>query len=277
MYSEFFLQQQNQTLTPLYTRVHCSDSKYAYTFSAPRTLMLLIRRHSDGKVLKLPCVTSTSLPREYLMMGDVRPHGPSEPTAYISQRNPAKVYNNSGSLSFTNNQPFLLYRDGYICTHHGDLSNIQPSDRICFCRKKITGRDHATFSFSLTNPHEPGSETDKDEPNCRNFHFDDIPALAPVPVVAVGMPDEDAASQDSEEDQVLRAYFMSGAVDWAPALTADATPAPALVSTSSEWRSRKRKLSFASGTYPQSSHGTKRCGNCGRNGHNIRTCPLGHE
>ena len=134
----------------------------------------------------------------------------------------------------------------------------------------------------MTNPDEPGSETDKyepnkDESNCRNFHFDDIPAPSPVPVEAVGMSDEDAASQDSEEDQVLRAYFMSGAVDWAPALTADATPAPAL-STSSEWRSRKRKLPFASGTtYPQSSHGTKRCGNCGRIGHNIRTCLLGHE
>eukprot|EP00966_Prymnesium_polylepis_P326693 7382596-Prymnesium_polylepis.1 len=243
--------------------------------------MLLIRRHADGKILKLPCVTSTSLPREYLMMGDVRPHGPSEPTAYISQRNPAKVYNNSGSLSFTNNQPFLLYRDDYRCTHHGDLSNIQPSDRICFCLKQITERDYATFSFSLTNPDEPGSETDepnKNEPNCRNFHFDDIPAPAPVPVEAVSMSDEDAASQDSEEDQVLRAYFMSGAVGWAPVLTADVTPVPALVITSGEWRSRKRNLPFASGTtYPQSPRGTKRCGKCGRIGHNIRTCSLGHE
>lgn len=242
--------------------------------------MLLIRRHADGKVLKLPCVTSTSLPRKYLMMGDVRPNSPSEPTAYISQRNPAKVYNNSGSLSFTNNRPFLLYRDGHPCIHHGDLSSIQPSDRICFCLKKITGRGYATFSFSLTNPDEPGSETVKDEsnknePNCRNFHFDNIPAPAPVPE---GMLDEDAASQDSEEDQVLRAYFMNGAVDWTPALTADATPAPAPVSTSSEWRSRKRKLPFASGTtYPQSPRGTKRCGKCGRIGHNIRTCSLGHE
>jgi hypothetical protein len=69
----------------------------------------------------------------------------------------------------------------------------------------------------LTNPDEPASETDKykpnkDEPNCQNLHFDDIPARAPVPVEVAGMSDEDA-SQDSEEDQVLRTYFMSGVVD----------------------------------------------------------------
>lgn len=196
------------------------------TSSAP--VMLLITRHSDKRtrVLKLPCGTFASLPREYLMMGDDR----SDPTSYISQCDPVKVYHNAGTLSLTNKQKFLLCRDSDVREHNNVMSNIQASDGICFCPERIIGRDHATFSFTLTtNPEGLGLAKEED----------------------------DERSEESEEDLVLRSYFLHGKA------TSDGEPEGAEAAdlretsagtTPGEWRKRKLPVTFTS----QSSSSTRK-------------------
>lgn len=172
--------------------------------------MLQITR-ADGKVLEVHCETFAFLPRQSLLFGDDR----SEPTSYISDREPAKIYNDAGTLSFTYKHPILLRRHGALRICCRPLSNILPSDSICFCPSWVADGDRATFSFRLT--HSPDQST---------------PRQPSVPI--------SSSSTDVPEVKVS----LEG------------------------WRTKKRKLPCDSGTASM-----KKCGHCGRKGHNRRTCP----
>ena len=156
-------------------------------------------------------------------MGDVRPHNPSQPTSYISQDTPLEVHIGAGgSLLIRNKQPFLLYRGGELRTHKGDLANVQPSDRVCFCPRRFTGRHYATFLFRLT---PDGSDTEEEEE------------------------EQEQEEEEQEEEHDLEDFE---------------------VQVTSGWRTKKRKLPC---TIPAAStSGDRRCGKCGKPGHNRRTC-----
>ena len=193
--------------------------------------MLVITRVADGKALKVPGATVTRLTREELLMGDERPHNPSEPTSYISQETPVEVHIGAdGVLSIRNKkQPFLLCRGGELGTHNGDLTNVQPADRVCFCPQRVEERDRATFSFRV--------ETEEE----------DVPPTVVKRTKRLTLPimqDQQGESLIWDDDEVLG-------------------------STSSEWRTKTRKLPTAS----WGSGGRTKCGICGITGHNRRTCP----
>ena len=186
------------------------------------TIMLVITRFADGKTLVIPRAPQTLLTREELMMGDVRPFSPTEPTSYISQNQPVKVYiDANGVIIITNKQPFLLYRDGELRTHHGDLENVQASDRVCFCPRRITERHYATFLFRLT---------------------------------------PDASDTVEEEDEQKEEQDVGVAL-----VDLDDFELPY------GWRTKKRKRPFTTPPVASSS-GSRRCGKCGKVGHNRQTC-----
>lgn len=190
--------------------------------------MLVVTRLHDGKTLEVPRAVSTYFTREDLEMGDEIPYSLTEPTSYISQKQPVEVHiDANGSLTIINKQPFLLCRGGELGTHHGHLTDVQPSDRICFCPRRFVDRDRATFSFRVT---PEGSDTEEEDD----------------PVLTV----------KEEEEEVKQASVKQASLPIAP-LTG--------------WRMKKRALprSFA----PVDSGIGKRCGICGRIGHNRRTCP----
>lgn len=120
--------------------------------------MLVVTRLHDGKTLKVPRAMLTYFTREDLM-GD----SPSQVTSYISQKKPVEVHiDANGSLTIINKQSFLLCRGGDLGTHPGRLTDVRPTDRICFCPQRFVDRDRATFSFRVT---PDGSDTkEEDDP-----------------------------------------------------------------------------------------------------------------
>ena len=119
--------------------------------------MLVVTRLHDGRALEVPRGTLTYFTREDLKMGD----GPSEPTSYISQKQPVEVHiDANGSLTIINKQPFLLCRGGELGTHPGRLTDVRPTDLICFCPRRFVERDRATFSFRVT---PDGSDTEEED------------------------------------------------------------------------------------------------------------------
>jgi len=194
--------------------------------------MLVITRIADGKTLEKLRATVTRLTREELMMGDE----PSEPTSYISQNQPVQVHIDAdGAITIINKQPLLLCRDGTLRTHHGDLKNVQASDRVCFCPMRITGRDYATFLFTLTT----------------------------------GFEEEAVDEEDVSEHKRAKGYTIQDQSAPGEFLTWDDDE----VLPRSEWRTKKRKLQFDSYLpAASSSRGKTKCGNCKRTGHNTRTC-----
>ena len=180
--------------------------------------MLVVTRLHDGRTLEVPRAVSTYFTREDLNMGDdERVHSPSEPTSYISQKQPVEVHiDANGSLTIINKQPFLLCRGGELGTHHGHLTDVRPTDRICFCPRRFVDRGRATFSFRVT---PDGSDTEEEE---------EVKEVKEVKQPEVEQPN------------------------------------------ATGWRTKKRALprDFA----PVDSGIGKRCGICGRIGHNRRTC-----
>ena len=195
-----------------------------------KQIMLVITRYADGKTLTIPRAPQIPVTREQLMMGDPS----SEPTSFISQKQPVKIDVDAGEcLTISNKQPFLLYRDGEHHTHNGRLENIQPTDRICFCDEGIKGRNYATFSFRLTHC---ASDTEEEEVIKRTERH-----------MLQSMENQagEYVTWDDNDDEVLGS------------------------STSSGWRTKKRKTA----NFIFAACEERRCGNCKKPGHNRRTCP----
>ena len=206
----------------------------------------MITRIAGGKTLEVPRTTVTLLSRHELLMGDERPHNQSEPTSYISQKQPVEVHiDDGGVISIINKQPFGLIRGGggTFVTHHGHLPNVQPSDCVCFCPKGIPERAYATFSFRLT---PDGSDTEEE----------DVVKTKGLTLKSKGLTLKSMEGQrgdsvtwdDGDEDvQVLGGSTPPPPFGWAP---------------------KKRNLPPTS----VGSGGRSKCGICGNKGHNKRTC-----
>jgi hypothetical protein len=113
------------------------------------------------------------------------------------------------------------------------LTNVQPSDRVCFCPQRVEERDRATFSFRLI----PGGSDTEEEDVVKCSKGSKLHILQ-------SMQDQPGESLIWDSDDELG-------------------------SISSGWRTKKRKIATV---HRAASSGVRRCGKCGKPGHYRRTC-----